>query len=1120
MFQLYTGNRLEDLATLLAKALALSPPSNPFDNEYILVQTPGMAQWLKMFVAQSHSIAAGLDFPLPSSFVWRTFSQTLEDIPSQSEFNKPFMVWRLMRLLNARLGQEEFAPLRWYLANDDSQMRRFQLCSAIADIYDQYLVYRPDWIQAWESGQVDDPRLQALFEQQPWQAILWQDLVADVSERGGSLYHRGNLIEALQEATRSKSKPAALPERIFIFGVSSLPPNTLESLRVLASSGWIDVHLFLQNPCRFYWGDVVDKHYLGRIIKRQSEKPGLDIDKLHLDANPLLASWGRLGRDYICQLQEVADSEVEVFDDYCNQGSENSLLSTIQQDVLSLENHGSNEERTAHLADASYRHVIRNHDQSLRLHICHSPLREVEVLHDQLLDLFHSKADLTPKDVIVMLPDVNAYSPFIRAVFSQAQGNKHIPFALIDQSGGMEDPLVDAYLYLMAMAESRFSLSELISVLEVPAVLARFELTPDELERIRQWSVEVGIRWGLSEQTAKLHELPAQHAHTWLNGMRRMLLGYAMGHDYIWQDTLSYGDVEGLDASIAGKLAQFLAQIEKTQKHLLQQQVPSDWLKTLHELAKTFFDQQLADGFLTLLKDQLEVLAQQWGQAYFDDPIEHSVVRQMLAPMLQESQGSQRFLAGKVNFCSLMPMRSVPFKVICVLGLNEGDYPRNVMPMGFDLMVGDYRSGDRSRREDDKYLFLEALMSARECFYLSYVGKNIQDNGEKNPSILVNELLEYASQSCVFEKHANLPPEQAQQALLQAITVEHPLQPFNRAYYDGIRQSRLFSFNEQWLPVLNERGEKESQPNIEPLPSLEQSIESLSLEELARFLRHPARYFAQHRFKAFFTRYEEEEQEDEPFAIDGLSAFHLSNNLLSAMLDKNEDVFLQRLALQGDLPYGAFGRLELEANKKVAKALVSALESFMFETLDPIEVNLEIEGVHLQSWLELPSKVNRVSYRVGRVTQNQLLELWIEHLALCAQGTPKNHYIVNLDPKTFKLDERQFVIISEQEARKLLANMLHMYRAGRDMPIPLPCDSAQVWCDHFAKGAEEDEETTAWEEALNHYKTPKFNKACEAEDPFWQRFFPNLEDYQDTFETWCQLIWRPLFQHLEKVDDK
>ncbi|MCB5161665.1 exodeoxyribonuclease V subunit gamma [Marinomonas algarum] len=1120
MFQLYTGNRLEDLAVLLAKILSISPPDNPFDDEHILVQNPGMAQWLKMFIADSHSISAGLAFPLPSTFVWNTFKQTLKDIPSQSEFNKPFLVWRLMRLLDTRLQEPEFQALHWYLEEDDTQIRRFQLCSSIADIYDQYLVYRPDWIKVWEANDQSDPVLNALFEQQPWQAILWRDLVADVSEQGTSLYHRGNLIEALKEASQSSSRPTGIPERIFIFGVSSLPPNTLESLRVLAESGWIDVHLFLQNPCQFYWGDVVDKHYLGRQIKRQNLKPGLSTETLHLDANPLLASWGRLGRDYIAQLQDMADDELAVFEDYLTTQS-GTLLHWIQQDVLTLENHGSQQERDSTITRADYRHLIDEQDQSVRMHLCHSALREVEVLHDQLLDMFEKNSDLTPKDIIVMLPDVNAYSPFVKAVFGQGKGAKRIPFALIDQSGGMENPVVDAYLYLLGLADSRFTLSELISVLEVPAVLARFELTAEELERIRQWASEVGVRWGLDGRTAQHHDLPVQETHTWLNGVRRMLLGYAMGHDHIWQDTLSYGDVEGLEASVAGKLAEFIVAIEDTQTGLMKSLTPNEWIETLYSLSKRFLLLDEDDSFDTLLTTQLDALTQQWQQAHFEAVLDQQVVRQLLSPMLQESQGGQRFLAGRVNFCTLMPMRSVPFKVICVLGLNEGDYPRSVAPVGFDLMVGQYRSGDRSRREDDKYLFLEALMSARDCFYLSYVGRSIQDNSTKNPSILVSELLEYIGQSCVYREDQALLPEKAQAALLEKLMVEHPLQPFNSAYYTAPNQegvtlepSRLFSYDKQWLPaLLSVKIERDTK--ITPLEGLEQSHLTLALDELSRFITHPARYFTQRRLKAYLSVKSEEELEDEPFALDKLAGYQLRDELLQSMLEGGEEAFIQRLSLMGALPYGAMGRLALKQSQNQCRQLCSILQGYALESQAPIEVNVNLGSLVLQGWVDLPTTTTRLSYRLGGLSSYQTMSFWIEHLALSAQGTPKEHHLINLT-KEGVLEQRGFMAVSQAEASQYLLDMLALLQTGLCQPLILPSKSADAWCKSFCAKKTYENTDKAWEKAFKiyHDNDSAFTES-EVNDAYWQRYFPNLNDHQDLFVSLCEQVWLPMHRHLE-----
>ncbi|MDB4838198.1 exodeoxyribonuclease V subunit gamma, partial [Marinomonas sp.] len=759
---------------------------------------------------------------------------------------------------------------------------------------------------------------------------------------------------------------------------------------------------------------------------------------------------------------------------------------------------------------ANYRHAICHDDQSIRVHLCHSPLREVEVLHDQLLDMFEADPELTPKDVIVMLPDVNTYSPFVKAVFGQAlkkdkalksdhahsQANKHIPFALIDQSGGMENPIIDAYLYLLGLSESRFTLSELISVLEVPAVLARFELTAEALERIRQWATEVGVRWGLDGSTAQQHDLPAQESHTWLNGLRRMLLGYSMGHDHIWEGTLSYGDVEGLEASVAGKLADFLVAIHDAQSRLMVPMSPKEWAADLHYLAQRFFLLEEDDAFLALLGQQLDTLVNQWQQAHFDEVLDQQVMRQLLTPLLQESQGGQRFLAGRVNFCTLMPMRSVPFKVICVLGLNEGDYPRSVAPMGFDLMVGHYRSGDRSRREDDKYLFLEALMSARECFYISYVGRSIQDNSEKNPSILVSELLEYIGQSCAYEEDLPLPPEKAQQCLLEKLVVEHPLQPFNGAYYWSgeanetlSNDHRLYSYDEQWLPVLltsqqftpqnltpqnltSQKITPEGQESVQAFSALDRldlSNHNLALDEISRFMNHPARYFTQRRLKAFLSLREEDEFEDEPFALDGLAGYQLRESLLSAMLEDNETNFLEQLSLTGALPYGAIGRLSLQKNRDSCRQLLGVLNGYGLDETVPMEVAFSLDDFHLQAWLPMASSHIRLSYRVGDVSSHQKMTAWIEHLALSAKGTPKRHCLINLT-KNKGIVTQEFLPLPPKEAQQHLSTILALLQEGLCLPLPLPAKSADAWCKSYCSAKAAENTDLAWESALKIYQ--------------------------------------------------
>ena len=1125
MFHLYTGNRLEDLSTILARILSLSVPANPFSQEQILVQSPGMAQWLKMQLAQHQGIAAGYEFPLPSTFVWRCFQQALTDIPCQSEFNKPYLLWRLMRLLDKRLHEDEFQQLAWYLAEDDSQLRRFQLCSSIADIYDQYLVYRPDWIAAWEAGDNARDLPESKAQDQAWQSVLWRDLVADVAAFDQSLYHRANLLEALDEVIRSQARPAAIPAKVYIFGVSALPPNTLQSLRLLAESGWIEMHLFLQNPCQYYWGDIVDKNYLGRVLNKQANKPGLNQDTLHLDANPLLASWGRLGRDYIGELQAFANQQIEVFEGYCESDGVGaaSLLNRIQQDVLELNNHGAAQERQLNNADSAYKYPIAKADNSLSFQVCHNALREVEVLHDNLLSLFDANPTLTPKDVIVMLPDVNQYSPFVQAVFGQAEKQQSIPYSLIDQAAGMENPVIDAYVTLLSLADSRFTFSELISVLEVPAVLERFAIKPHQLDRIRHWCSEVGIRWGLDESTALDLKLPTQSHNTWQNGLDRMLLGYAMGNDAIWHSLLSYGEVEGLEAELAGHLAAFLEAIRITQQALLIEKSPSEWVSFLYQVSERFFILDEDDAFPALLSKHMEAICDEWQHAHYEQNIDMNVLKQLLIPRLQETQGSQRFLAGKVNFCTLMPMRSVPFKVVCLLGLNEGAYPRAMVPMGFDLMVGDYRSGDRSRREDDKYLFLEALMSAREHLYISYVGRSVKDNSELNPSILVSELIDYIGQSCVLETDITSPVEEGQALLLAKIVKQHKLQAFHTGYYCHGEEFKGLdkSYDASWLSAINVVKSNESAQTLTLLDVIEDQQQELELAHLIRFYLNPARYFMQHRLKAYLKLQDIEENEDEPFHLDALTRYQLKEDLLVAIQEQDLDQFIAKLKLSGKYPYGAFGDMEVNDLVQQSRIMAAGLNDYAHQVLPATNIDLSLEEGRLQSWLQLANRQLYLVYHLGQLSAGKKMNAWLSHLALCAQGEVVETHILSFkNGHSKQLLTHVFEAYSQEKATDYLNLYLAYFRLGDRQPLLIPARTSDAWCTAYLNDKNQDrEEEAAWQMAQKTF-ADDFNDFADGKDPYWQRFFANFSEHESDFVEYVKAIWLPMNEALKVKTDE
>ena len=321
MFTLYHSNQLDLLKELLVSRIRQASLSHPFDREQILVQSPGMAQWLKLELAKAFGIAANIDFPLPASFIWEMFTRVLADVPRQSPYNKGSMSWQLMTILPALLERPAFAPLAAYLGGGDEedpaqepeQVRLWQLCQKVADLFDQYLVYRPDWIARWEQGEGLSQEL-AGVSGQDWQPELWRELVARTLALSPSGYHRANLYEEfIHELERTADLPGKLPQRVFVFGISALPPRYVEALLALGSRPEVEVHLFVTNPCRYYWGDLLDRKTLARLENKL--KPGTDIETLQGPANPLLASMGKLGRDYLHQLMELEVPQIEAFVD-------------------------------------------------------------------------------------------------------------------------------------------------------------------------------------------------------------------------------------------------------------------------------------------------------------------------------------------------------------------------------------------------------------------------------------------------------------------------------------------------------------------------------------------------------------------------------------------------------------------------------------------------------------------------------------------------------------------------------------------------------------------------------------------------------------------------------------
>lgn len=840
MLYLIQSNMMEALSKQLATELATPlPDMSCLQPEHILVQSPGMSTWLRLEIAKHNHIAAVLDFPLPSSFIWQLCHTLLDDVPKENAFTKAAMTWKLMELLPSLLDNEAFTPLKDYLIEKSAHeatslelnknpLKLYQLCGRIADIFDQYLVYRPDWIAAWE---INEHPIK-LSNEQAWQPILWRTLIDfNANTLNQSQYHRANLHQALFDALDDPSTHlTGLPKRLFVFGISSMAPQTLEVIYHLAKR--IDVIMLSLSPCQHYWGDIIDPKLRARMALEYTDKKQLDTlweDKLEV-GNPLLANNGKMGRELLDLILGLPESHTQFnFDCFIDPlslvsssatSNSYSLLAGVQSDILNLETRGQSLGPDASLYQTvTGRRRLDKQDTSITLRSCHSPLREIETLHDHLLDMLATNPLLAPKDIVIMMPDVAAYAPYIDAVFAAKQGMHYLPYAIADRGAAQESPLINSFLHLLNINQSRFGLTDIMGILEVPAVLRRFRLDNDDLSLIRQWLEQAKVRWGRDEKSRMKQDLPPFNQNSWAFGIKRLLLGYAFSDaSPLYQDTLAVEGIEGQSAQALGKLLNFIETIDQHQALLLNAIPMTQRQVQLEQMLHDFYDVDDDEREqLQSVREALTRFATELDDAKFQQVINIEILHAWFKQTLSESRVGQRYLAGSINFCTLMPMRSIPFKIVCLLGMNDGIYPRIQYPVGFDLVAHfGARKGDRSRRLDDRYLFLEALLSAREQLYISYIGHSERDNSERIPSMLITELVEYC-QLCylpddfVSNEHQDEEAENKvdinaiEHAIASQLLQKMPLQPFDPILYQAKDETDTTalqqSYAAQWCPA-------------------------------------------------------------------------------------------------------------------------------------------------------------------------------------------------------------------------------------------------------------------------------------------------------------------------------
>jgi exodeoxyribonuclease V gamma subunit len=963
----HRSNRIEALMDAAVEVLR-PPPDDPFQADAVVVHGPGLERWVSMQLADRLGVAANIHYPHPRALIGQLLAGPAD------RWSREVLRWALADALE-HTKHTAFAPLnRWLSAGGECEqrVRLVELSGAIASVFERYATYRPHMVQRWEAGVGDG-----------WEAPLWRA----VAERLG-----GHDLAARLDTFRQGLPDANLedvPGRILVFGVGSLAPLHLAVLAALATRR--EVHLM---------------HLAA------TERGSASALPLH----PLLASSGKLAAELGEGISTLLPMPVER-PAFLGPGID-SVLHALQSDLLAG-------------ARPQERHTVD--DRSIELHGCHGPMRQVQVLRDVLLRLLDQDPSLQERDIVVMTPDIERFAPLVGAVFgdgasswARRAGHHGLPrlrHRLADRGVRFENPVAAALLHLLELAGSRLRATDVFDLLSRPPVRAHFGLSADDLTTCRTWLAQAGVRWGADASHRAAVGQPKTDLYTWRFGLDRLLLGSAMANDdQLWQDVLPTGEVEHGDSrAVLGGLAGFVDALLHTTTLLVATDDWSGWYERLATVLQSLVGSDPERPWLQEeVRSGLGAVRDAAHQAGFAGQLDRRAVLATLRGRFGDNDLGRGFLDGGITVCQMVPMRAVPFRVVCLLGMDDGAFPRAGGHLGFDRMAAEPMPGDRPARLDDRALFLEAILSARDRLVLLYTSRGADDDAPRAPAVVVGELVDVLDADFA-------PPK-----LAARCTRQHALQPFGDAelaHPPHSHDARMLA------AALAARAPSVPPPSFlsEPLPEAPES-HLAQLHQLSWFFRDPVTALFRSRLRLYPERDAEALKDREPLALGGgLDAWAVRDWLVQHAAEQSElarpGPLFARLRRHSLLPLGEAGHHLYDRCAQEAAQILERATPLRTHPLPSLQVQLPLRDWTLQGVLDRRFEAGRVEVIAGRVGARHRIGLWLQHLAMCAMGSPAHSWLLGHGSSA------GFAPVDPGQAAQTLGELLQLRKVGNRVPL-------------------------------------------------------------------------------------
>ena len=1009
---LHRAERTDLLADGLGRLLS-APLPDPFAEELIIVPAKGVERWLSQRLSHilgrgggQDGVCAGISFRNPRSLI-AEITDTVDDDP----WSPDAMVWPLLEVIDRSLDEPWCRTLATHLGHFEAgeekelrQGRRYAVARRLAGLFASYARQRPRLLIDWErdiAGDIDSDL--------DWQPPLWRALLDRVDADPPHIRHAKTLA-------RLHESPTDLPERLSLFGHTRLPATEIELLQALSTHH--DLHLWLPHPSDHLWTSLTGQH--GPVPRR--------ADTSHREVgHSLLAT---LGRD-LRELQRSLPADPDTDEYLGGREHPDTLLGWLQSDIKA----------NAIRPDGRR---LRDDDRSVQVHSCHGPARQIDVLREVLLGLLADDPTLEPRDILVMCPDIETYAPLINADFGLgdvvqgAHPAHRLRVRLADRSLIQTNPLLGVASQLLTLAGSRVTASEVLNLAQEPPVRARFGFTDDDLDSITRWVRQANIRWGFDQDHRKPFGVDFVH-NTWRFGIDRVLAGVALSDDsHAWiGSTLPLDDVSSNRVELAGKLAEYVDRLQRTVHELNGARPLGDWLTALADgitlLAKV--DDNDAWQTSQMQREFADVLATAGPR--FDTIMRLPDIRALLGRHLAGRPTRANFRTGMLTVCTMVPMRSVPHRVVCLVGLDDGVFPRLGIVDGDDVLARNPMTGERDIRSEDRQLLLDAIGAATEKLVITYTGANEYSGQDRPPAVPLAELLDTLDITTT-------------EKVRDRIVVKHPLQPFDiRNVIPGeLIPDDPFTFDPTALRAATaSTGKRKEQPPFISGPLPPTARDDVVLEDLIAFYKDPVKGF----FRAldYTLPWDVDGVEDAmPVDINALEEWTVGDRMLNDMLrGMTPDEARQAEWRRGTLPPGQLGWRKATEIKDQAALLATAALHHRHTDLRAFDVDIDLgAGRRLTGTVSLVFGDRLVSVTYSKLDGKHLLESWIPLLALLARDPALDWHAVCIGrPKKGSTPREEGLGRPDADAVEVLRELVAVYDAGRREPIPLPIKTSYAW---------------------------------------------------------------------------